>query len=333
MNKGFFDRLKGIITASLLIGALLLCLCACDSSQAVKTEIVNDKYKAGKDRPVKIYCTDVALSGLYYEEYRCVSEDADGMLSEIIEQLDENPATTSYKKAKSSDIVVTGHEFGSDGQLILYFNENYNKMEPIQEMLCRAAIVKTVCQLENVDYVEFYVDDKPMMLKEIPVGLMSGNDFVEKTGINSEFRQNVKIIVYMTDPEGEMLHESVLMVESDGSRSIEELVLEQLINGPLPGQGELCPVISPDTVVKRVHSSDGICYVDFNGSFFDSESGVSEEIAVYGIVNSLCEISGINKVKITINGGDKKGIGNIAFNDFLSMRPELILDEKAGDSD
>ena len=34
-----------------------------------------------------------------------------------------------------------------------------------------------------------------------------------------------------------------------------------------------------------------------------------------------------------VNGGDKKGIGNISFNDFLSMRPELIKDEKAGDSD
>lgn len=333
MEKGFFDSLTKILTASLLTGALLLCLCACDSSQTARTGIVTDEEKAGNDRLVKIYCTDVALSGLYYEEYQCASEDPDGMLSEIIARFDANPVTTSYKKAKSSDIVITGYEFGSDGQLILYFNDSYNKMEPIQEMLCRAAIVKTVCQLENVGYVEFYVDNKPMMLKDIPTGLMSGNDFVEKTGINSEFRQNVKIIVYMTDSEGEMLHESVLMVESDGSRSIEELVLEQLINGPLPDQGELCPVISPDTVVNRVHSSDGICYVDFNGSFFAPESGVDEEVAVYGIVNSLCEISGINKVKITINGGDKKGIGNISFNDFLSMRPELIKDEKAGDSD
>ena len=49
-------------------------------------------------------------------------------------------------------------------------------------------------------------------------------------------------------------------------------------------------------------TKDGICYVNLDESFLTVVNNVSTDVAVYSIVNSLVELSNINKVQILING-------------------------------
>ena len=64
----------------------------------------------------------------------------------------------------------------------------------------------------------------------------------------------------------------------------------------------LYPSINPATKIISVMTKDGICYVNLDENFLTVEGNVSTDVSVYSIVNSLVELSNINKVQILING-------------------------------
>ena len=59
------------------------------------------------------------------------------------------------------------------------FSAAYYERSGVEETLSRAAIVETLCQLDEIHYVEFYVEDQPLMLSGNAVGPMSADDFVQ----------------------------------------------------------------------------------------------------------------------------------------------------------
>lgn len=326
------NGIKRMVAGLLFAGLILVYPSGCvRTSESVDNNGYGSTIEAD-GRTVKLYYTDTSLSELYYEQYSFENTESGSKIDEIITVLDKNPTEKEYRKAKPSDVEIYSYGYGVDGQFILYFNDNYYNMEPIEEILCRAAIVKTLCQLDEIQMVEFYAGAQPLVINGIPTGLMSAADFVDKTGTTADFRQTVDLTIYLTDEKGRDLHESLLIVESDGSKTLEQLALEELIYGPLETQSELRPVINPDTVLNRVRTSDGICYVDFDRSFLTRPEGVRDEVTVYSVVNTLCELPDITKVKISINGDEKRSLGNIYLGEYLTLRPELISTEKAGEN-
>ena len=47
---------------------------------------------------------------------------------------------------------------------------------------------------------------------------------------------------------------------------------------------------------------DGVCYVNLSTTFLTQIYNVTPEAVIYSIVNSLCEVSGIDKVQISVDG-------------------------------
>ena len=76
----------------------------------------------------------------------------------------------------------------------------------------------------------------------------------------------------------------------------------RLIAGPDAENEELYPVINPATKVLGVTVKDGTCYVNLDNGFLTQTYNVSAEVQIYSIVNSLVELSNINKVQIAVNG-------------------------------
>ena len=96
-----------------------------------------------------------------------------------------------------------------------------------------------------------------------------------------------------------MLFRSV-EVRYSSNMSVEKLVVERLIKGPITKNAY--PAIPSDTKLVSISTKDGICYVNLDEGFLGQGYDVLEQIPVYSIVNSLTEIPGISKVQILING-------------------------------
>ena len=89
-------------------------------------------------------------------------------------------------------------------------------------------------------------------------------------------------------------------VHYSSNMSVEKLVVEQLIKGPITK--EAYPAIPPETKIVSVSTKDGICYVNLDKGFLEQGYDVLEVIPVYSIVNSLAELPNVNKVQLSVNG-------------------------------
>ena len=308
--------------------AVLLCMITATGCSSEKNE---------RDGGFKIYRANAKYDALVWEFAEDLSANirtdaAEPDIDAVLAMLMSEPATGDCYKLIPDQVTVNGWEFGQDGQLVIDFNSAYTGMNTVEELLCRAGIVKTLCQFDSIEYVEFLVEQKPLSLPGgNVVRLMTAHDFIDNTGNDTQFGQSVNITIYFANEDGDEMSESLLRVEYDGQHTLEEIVLYELIAGPLEAQTDLFPVMPEGTAVNKVYSRDGICYVDFNGSFLNKREGVTDDVTVYSVVNSLVEISYITKVSISVDGSPLKSYGSLSTSSVLGRRPELITIEKAGD--
>jgi germination protein M len=180
-----------------------------------------------------------------------------------------------------------------------------------------------------VESIEFNVNGQPLMgVNEKPIGFMESSDFIDNTRA-----ENVFVTMYYADETGKTLVSSNLKISYDGNRSIEQLIIQQLISGPEviegPLEKEMKKSIPDGTELLKITTKDGICYVDFNDKFMSNIQGVEDDVVIYSVVNSLVELSGINKVKFTINGEVKKNYGDgIPFEGLFERNLEIVEGSK-----
>ena len=72
-----------------------------------------------------------------------------------------------------------------------------------------------------------------------------------------------------------------------------------MISGP--DKDGYTATLNKNVRLRSVSTSNNICYVDFDDSFLRERSGVLDEVCIYSIVNSLCELNDIHEVQITVN--------------------------------
>ena len=272
---------------------LSLALTGCGSS-------ANDNIKEAENS-YKIYYVSSSEDKLVSEDYVAKEEETNKLIAELLKQLNNVPDGTALKKPIPDSVDLKSKSL-KDGVLTLDFSESYHQLTGISEILRRASVVKTLCQIKEVKKVEYRVENQPLMYSELnPVGAMSADDFIDNTGGETTYYQTVQISLYFTNADGKKLYQTRHNVEFDGTISLEELVIRQLMAGPLDND-KLAPVIPPGTKLNKVTFKDGICYVDFSKEFLEGREGVSDEVIVYSVVNSLSEISSVTKVQFFIDG-------------------------------
>lgn len=277
----------------LCLFCLSLVLAGCGSSAGDNVKEAENSYK--------IYYVSSSEDKLVAEDYTAKEEETNKLINELLRQLNNVPDGTALKKPIPDSVDLKSKSL-KDGVLTLDFSESYHQLTGISEILRRASVVKTLCQIKGVKKVEYRVENQPLMYSELnPVGAMSADDFIDNTGGETTYYQTVQISLYYTNADGKKLYQTRHNVEFDGTISLEELVIRQLMAGPLDND-KLAPVIPPGTKLNKVTFKDGICYVDFSKEFLEGREGVSDEVIVYSVVNSLSEISSVTKVQFFIDG-------------------------------
>ena len=132
------------------------------------------------------------------------------------------------------------------------------------------------------------------------VGPMKADLFIDNAGEEISPVETVKMTLYFAKEGGKTLEKVNRTLEYNSNISMEKLVVEQIVSGPIGDVG--LPTVNPDTKIVNVTTKDGICYVNLDDTFMNQIYDVTPEVTVYSIVNSLIELSNVNKVQLSING-------------------------------
>lgn len=278
------------LSISVLILMLVTLLGACNSNSSNPSD----------GKTVDVFYINSKTSSLAGESYKLIGTKTDDQINELLYMLEKTPDNMVYTNALT-DKIETNFTFDESGCLLINFDSDYKELTGVEDVLCRAAIVKTLSQVEGVEYIQFSIDDQP--LKDAGgdyIGPLTAEDFIDST--ETGYNYNVKL--YYANKDGDALIEYTTDINNTSTESIEELVINQLISGPT--KEGMYSTIPEGTVLLNVSKTDGICTVDFNKDFLKKMTNVDEEISIYSIVNSLVELPDINKVQFTINSKSVK---------------------------
>ena len=248
-----------------------------------------------------IYCVDKQENYIAGEVRELSGGSDKELLLQMFSALKKEPENQDYKSAIPGSVALKSYSF-SEESLTLDFSAEYNQMPPTLEVLVRAAIVRTLCQINGVSYVSFNVEGEALVnVSGMPVGFMTADQFVDNAGNEINAYEKATLTLYFADETGTYLKAHTVERVYNSNISMDRLVVEELIAGPEEGE-EGGPTLSGDIKIISVTTRDGTCYVNLDESFLTSQVNVTPEVVVYSIVNSLVELPAINKVQISIDG-------------------------------
>ena len=267
-------------------------------------------------------------SGLTGKTYQLkdAKQDLVSVIKELIIRL-QTPQEESLKSPIDEGIQVVDYQI-KENQLSVYFSAGYNNKSGLDEILSRAAIVKTLCQIQEIEYVEFYVEDQPLMLSGNAVGLMSQDSFVDELNPQDQ-KQSKETVLYFANKQGNRLKKITTDITYNAVEPIARLLVEQLIAGVSSIQNidetKLQSAVPSKTTLNNLTIRDNICYLDLSKDFEQQDPNVSSEVIVYSIVDTLCELPEVTKVQFSVDGEQKEKYGDLeGFNKPLERNLDLL---------
>lgn len=280
--------MKKTVVVLALCAALLLSGC---SAEDKKTE-----------GAIQVYYISNSETKVEAHPHVMENESPEGQLDELIQCLSTNPEKLEYKAPLLAGIQLL--DVSQEGErVLLNMDASYSELPMTTEVLVRAAIVRTLTQLEGVSYVGITVDGNQLTdsLGNI-VGWMNADRFIDNNGSDINTYEQVKVMLYFANEDGTNLIAAYREKYYSTNIPLERFVVDELLAGPSGHVEGLYPSVNPATKVINVMTKDGICYVNMDENFFTVVNNVSTDVSIYSIVNSLVELNNINKVQILING-------------------------------
>lgn len=246
----------------------------------------------------KIYYVNEEQGEVLAESFVPSEETTQTMLEEMTEKLNK-------KNAEGHTLLPENIEIQScvddDGMIRVDFNQEYHDLNPVDEVLLRASIVKDYVQIPNIYLVTITAQGTPIVDSQgQEIGAMSLDSFLENTGKEIMAYQYKELNLYFTNEEGNQLVPEARQVYYNGNTPIEKVIVEQLLRGP--GESGHYATLPSDTRIVGVSVADGIAYVNLGKQFVDEALPVDAQIPIYSIVNSLIDAGNVSQVQISING-------------------------------
>lgn len=170
---------KGNTMRKTYLAIFFLCITAviftgCRSEQKDISQSENDSY-------VKVYFSNKTADGLVYEERKeSENEDKQSAVDEMLDWMLEDPEEEDHVIAVPNEVVIN-NVVARNNVVNIDFAVGYESLDKAKDVICRAAIVKTLVQIDGIDYVEFSIGGKTMMDSDnTPIGSLTADSFVFK---------------------------------------------------------------------------------------------------------------------------------------------------------
>ena len=257
----------------LIMAVCIICLGGCAKKEQEGT-------------PVEISYLNKSETKIVTEQHYLEGTTTKEMIVEVLTLLCSVPENKELKATLSGGINIINYSLDG-GQVTVSLGEKYKELSRTTEVLTRAAVVRSLTQIPDVEYVMITVAGEPLMdMAGNPLGIMTADMFVDNEGEQMNSYEKVTIRLYFANETG------------DGLIPINRELLHNIDVSNI----ESYPTIKPDTKLLGVTVKDGICYVNLDSAFLTPVNQVTSDVTIYSITNSLVELSNINKVQISIDG-------------------------------
>ena len=299
---------KTKIAIGLLVLMFVISLAGCKKNEQA----------AEGEKEYQIYYLNKNETKMTSVSYFSKEEDYQALVDELFHQLEKTPDDPELRTTILDFMELGTYEL-AEGRLNVDFGQGYMDQKATTEVLVRAAIVRTLCQVDEIDCVTFTINQDALLNQSgSPVGVMSDELFVENTGNEINAYEKVLLTLYFADASGKSLKKIQREEVYNSNISVEKLVVDKIINGPLSDENGAYPTLSPETKVLSVSVKDGVCYVNFDSAFLTRDNGVNAEVTIYSLVNSLIELNNVNKVQISIDGDT-----DVTYKESVSLKKPL----------
>lgn len=253
--------------------------------------------------------------------------NAEKLIQSCIDRLSQTPDDESLKQVLTEQVGYEKFVYDPITKTVtLYFGKSYTKMDKAEELLTRAAIVKTLSQFtDEIQSVCFTINNKPMTDEHGDILRMRSNDFVDNIGDSAEYVcENYVTLYYMAD-NGVLLDSEEVLVRYVSKINLETAILNSLIAGPI--SKNLYPVLSENLQINSVSVKENICYVDVNEDFLKPVNKVDYKLTVYAVVNSITQNTGAAKVQFLINGEIyTEPVGDFKIDGLFEPNGDIVVD-------
>ena len=275
----------------LLIGLLGLGVVACGEKEQEGT-------------PVEISYLNKSETKIVPEVHYLQGTTTKEMIVEVLTLLGAVPENKELEATLPGSINIVNYAYEGT-QVTVALGEKYKELPKTTEVLTRAAIVRSLTSIPDVNYVMITVNGEPLLdTMGNAVGIMTADMFIDYAGQKStDSYAQAKIRLYFANETGDGLiaiNRSLAFNMDISNISMERLVVEQLLAGP--ASDESYPTINQSTKLLSITVKDGVCYLNFSKDILTPINNVTSDVTIYSIVNSLVELSNVNKVEISIEG-------------------------------
>ena len=250
---------------------------------------------------------EVRLGGSALDaERRTLPQGADP-LEGLVECLLSGPISGGLRSPIPDNVRQLSAPAVEDGVCQVNLSEGYGSLSGVELTLADYCITLTLCQVPGVEAVSINVQGAPIpyrnrqILRAEDVHLTGGED------------QPVRLSVWLYYPtaDGTALtaeHREIAIAEEDSSVTA---LLTAFLEGPRePGSRLPLP---EGTTLLSAWSEGGVCYVNFSAPFRDAapQSRREARLLLYAVVNTLCQLPGVESVRLLVEGESLEQFGDI----------------------
>lgn len=271
------------------VSILLTTLITGCNGQQVDAEIVPDENQAVVYRLVTEH---LSASGPLVAPEICKLPKDTPLLSFLLDAVTAPPSTDGFLSPLPPNTGILRHTL-LDGELSLYLTTEYLQLDGIEKTLADYCLARTFSLVPEVDAVSIYVSNICYVR-----GMTTDDAILSDITLENQKR----LTLYFPDASQEFLSPEYQMISVTQFESAEREIVERLFSGP--STTNLTSIFPDGIELRSFVLSDDVCVINLTAGFAQNLPDTLQEtrLLIYSIVNSLCTLSRVNKVRFLEEG-------------------------------
>lgn len=240
----------------------------------------------------------------------------------VVEALCKGPQEKNHRSVLDADVEILSLQV-ENGAVTCNFSKNFVQKEPGKTVLSAYAVIKTLCQIDDVHTVQVLAGGEEITGPDgKPIRALSDQDINLED--DSESPEAKDVVLYFASKDKKHLVKEQRTIRITDKQPVEQYIVNALIQGP--ENKDAGAVLSSDTTLVSAQTTDGTCFVNFKSNFADKNTGTPEKeiMAIYSIVNSLTELEDVRNVQFLIDGKKTDNFGSISIRECVYPNEALI---------